>query len=229
MIIEKLNVGYRKADVLKELTVEFKHGEINGLVGMNGAGKTTLLRTIFGTLKQASGTIELEIESIQKPIAFLETENFFYPKIKGKEYLEIFSKNNSIFKPEKWNQLFELPLNKLIDEYSAGMKKKLALMGVIALDKPILMLDEPFNGVDLESNEKIKMVLQKLQEKGKTILVTSHILEALTDICAQITVLFEGKADFTAQKGEYHNLKSQLNQRITNKASIIIDDIFNEQ
>jgi ABC-2 type transport system ATP-binding protein len=229
MIIEKLNVGYRKAVVLKDLTVKFKHGEINGLVGMNGAGKTTLLRTIFGTLKQASGTIDLEVESIQKPIAFLETENFFYPKIKGKEYLEIFAKNNSSFNPEKWNQLFELPLNKLIDEYSTGMKKKLALMGIIALEKPILMLDEPFNGVDLESNEKIKMVLQKLQEKGKTILVTSHILETLTDICAQITVLFEGKTDFTAQKGEYDNLKAQLNQRITDKASTIIDNIFNDQ
>ncbi|MFY0671860.1 MAG: ATP-binding cassette domain-containing protein [Bacteroidia bacterium] len=229
MIINRLTVAYRKNTVLKDLSVEFKHNEINGLVGMNGAGKTTLLRTIFGTLKANSGSIQLQEDSATKPIAFLETENFFYPKIKGGEYLEIFAKKNPSFDSVKWNQLFDLPLNKLIDDYSTGMKKKLALLGVIALDKPIIMLDEPFNGVDLESNEKIKLVLKRLQEKGKTIIVTSHILETLTDICAQITVLFEGKTDYTAFRGDYHNLKAQLNQRITDKASTIIDNIFNDQ
>ncbi|MGB0431535.1 MAG: AAA family ATPase, partial [Bacteroidia bacterium] len=142
---------------------------------------------------------------------------------------QIFGQSNSNFNPDKWNQLFELPLNKMVDEYSTGMKKKLALMGVIALDKPILMLDEPFNGVDLESNEKIKLVLKRLQENGKTIIVTSHILETLTDICHQISVLYEGKIELTSKHEEFDKLKLHLHQKINAKASVIIDNIFNEK
>jgi len=230
MEIRNLNVSYRKNHVLHDLNLDFAEESINGLVGMNGAGKTTLLRTIFGSKKPDTGSIVWKRETVRPAtIGFLETENFFYPKMKGGEYLNIFKLSNPKFNPEQWNALFELPLNKLVDEYSTGMKKKLALMGVIGLDKPILMLDEPFNGVDLESNEKIKLIIQKLKEQGKTIIVTSHILETLTTICDQISILYGGGVDQTASKENFDEVKDFLHRNISENAQSKIDKIFNEE
>lgn len=230
MEVQNLNVAYRKNHVLHDLNVNFIDSAINGLVGMNGAGKTTLLRAIFGSKKVDSGSINWNGESIRpSQVGFLETENFFYPKMKGIEYLEIFRLSNPGFVPEHWNELFELPLNKLVDEYSTGMKKKLALMGVIGLDKPILMLDEPFNGVDLESNEKIKLVIMKLKERGKTVIVTSHILETLTSICDQISILAKGQVVRTALKDEFEEVRQFLYTSITDSVQHKIDKIFDGQ
>lgn len=229
MDIQSLSVSYGKQKVLKDLNLTLKPNGVNGLVGINGAGKTTLLNTLAGLKKRDTGHVIWEgapLESSQ--IGFLETENYFYPKMKGREYLEVFALSNAKFNPDAWNALFGLPLDKLIEDYSTGMKKKLAIMGICGLDRPILFLDEPFNGVDLESNEKIKLVMRKLTEQGKTILVTSHILETLTTICDQISVLMEGTIERTAERPEYENLVIHLTQKISDSAQTKIDQIFND-
>lgn len=230
MRLQNINIHYRKNHVIKDLDLDLKEGGINGLVGMNGAGKTTLLRGIFGVKPLKSGTMLWQDKPLTtRMIGFLETENFFYPKMRASEYLDVFRLSNPKFNPENWNALFELPLERLVDEYSTGMKKKLALMGVIGLDKPILMLDEPFNGVDLESNEKIKLVLKRLQEHGKTIIVTSHILETLTSICDQISILYKGQIDRTASPEAFDEIGDYLRKTISSGAQAKIDKIFNEQ
>jgi len=229
MKISQVDIFYRKNHVIRDLSLEWQKGGINGLVGMNGAGKTTLLRGVFGSKELKNGSIEMDGKPVTSSmIGFLETENFFYPKMKASEYLEVFRLTNGSFSPESWNELFDLPLDRLVDEYSTGMKKKLALMGVIGLDKPILMLDEPFNGVDLESNEKIKLILKKLQEQGKTIIVTSHILETLTSICDQISILLNGKIDRTASREGFDEVSDYLRHTISSGAQATIDKIFND-
>src|SRR5690606_16503530 len=134
---------------------------------------------------------------------FLETEYFFYSYMKGREYLELLSAKNDHFDIEKWNGIFELPLHELIDTYSTGMKKKLAFLGVLALDRPVLILDEPFNGVDVESNEKLFQILLRLKNTGKIILLSSHILSSLTGICDKISCLEEGTFLKTYSQGEF--------------------------
>ena len=229
MEIKNLTVSFGKQRVLNALDLSLQPKAINGLVGINGAGKTTLLRSIFGIKKPESGAILWEGRSItSSDIGFLETENYFYPKIKGREYLEIFALKNPKFNPDTWNELFDLPLNKLIGDYSTGMKKKLAIMGVCGLDRPVLLLDEPFNGVDLESNEKIKLIIQKLAVQGKTILITSHILETLTSICDQISILMKGEIERTAQRSSYNALVEYLTETISLGAKEKIDRIFND-
>lgn len=230
MKLENVNIFYRKNHVIRDLQLEFQEGAINGLVGMNGAGKTTLLKGIFGTKPLKSGSITWQGTKVAaNAIGYLETENFFYPKMRASEYLEMFRLSNPKFSPENWNALFELPLDRLVDEYSTGMKKKLALLGVIGLDKPVLMLDEPFNGVDLESNEKIKLVLKRLKEQGKTIIVTSHILETLTSICDQISILYEGAISRTAETQDFDEVSDYLRQTISSSAQEKIDKIFDEK
>ena len=208
--IDNLQVNYGNNNVLNNLSLEISSNTIHGLVGLNGSGKTTLLNTIYGLKNKVQGIIRYDGEAIRRNnIAYLETINYFYPRITGKEYLHIFKTQNVNFDIDKWNTLFELPLNKLIDDYSTGMKKKLALMGIICLDREVLILDEPFNGIDLETVQKIKTLLLKLKIK-KTIIITSHILESLMPICDSISYLNDGKVEFTKGKKKFDEIENDI-------------------
>jgi len=208
--VDNLQVNYSNNNVLNKLSLKISSNTIHGLVGLNGSGKTTLLNTIYGLKKQVKGTIHYNDKVIKrKNIAYLETLNYFYPRIKGKEYLNIFKTQNPNFDIDKWNTLFELPLNKLIDDYSTGMKKKLALMGIICLDREVFILDEPFNRIDLETVQKIKTLLLKLKTK-KTIILTSHILESLIPICDSISYLNNGMIEFTKEKSNFHEIENDI-------------------
>jgi ABC-2 type transport system ATP-binding protein len=125
------------------------------------------------------------------------------------EYLKLFRTKNPAFDIGKWNEFFELPLNKLIETYSNGMKKKLALLGILALDREILMLDEPFNGLDLETVQKLKRLLPQLKS-SKTILITSHILESLLGICDSISYLNGGVIQFTRERKEFAGIEEEI-------------------
>ncbi len=208
--IDKLKVNYGNNNVLNELCLDIASNTIHGLVGLNGSGKTTLLNTIYGLKSKTKGTIHYYDEDIKRgKIAYLETINYFYPRITGKEYLSIFKTQNPKFEVDKWNTLFELPLNKLIDDYSTGMKKKLAIMGIICLDREVMILDEPFNGVDLDTVQKIKTLLLQLKSK-KTIIITSHILESLLPICDSISYLNNRKIEFTKNRNNFDEIESDI-------------------
>lgn len=155
--INNLTVSYKKGiNVIDNLNLTLEEGLIHGIVGLNGAGKTTLLNTMFGLKKSDAGTILANDREItKKEVAYLVTENYFYSNITGNEYLKLFKNIN--FDVLQWNELFNLPLDTVIDEYSTGMKKKLALLGVLKQDKSIIILDEPFNGLDIETCRIIRM------------------------------------------------------------------------
>jgi ABC-2 type transport system ATP-binding protein len=214
-----IHLSYGKEVVISGLNLHVPPQSVMGLVGVNGVGKTTLLNAIFGTKPLSQGKIEWEGSPLQpRQIAFLETEQFFYPKITGREYLEICRLANKKADVDGLNALFDLPLHKLVDTYSTGMKKKLAFMGVLALDRPLLLLDEPFNGVDLESVERIKLAINHLRLGGKTILLTSHILETLTDICDKIAVLVHRGGAESYEKAQFAELTQHMQQTLRSKA-----------
>lgn len=207
--INDLTVSYEKNEVLKNLSIEFNQHQIHGIVGLNGAGKTTLLRAIYGLKNIDSGEISIHDGSNKKTIAFLETVNFFYPKITGFEYLKLINTGNEK-DIELYNSLFDLPLNKLIEHYSTGMKKKLAFMGVLSLKRPVIFFDEPFNGIDLDSYETMKRIIVELSKRDKLILITSHILESLTSICDCIHVLNNKTISKTYLRNEFNQMESDL-------------------
>lgn len=208
--IDNLNVKYKDNHVLKNLCLKIPEQSAHGLVGLNGSGKTTLLNTIYGLKEKESGSISCNSAPVTKnSIAFLEASNYFYPYITGKEYLSMFKTQNTGFDIDKWNDLFELPLNKLVDNYSTGMKKKLALMGAICLNREIMILDEPFNGVDLDTVQKIKTLLLRLKA-SKTIIITSHILESLLSLCDYLSYLNNGVIQFTKEKKEFSSVEHEI-------------------
>lgn len=225
--ISKLSISYQKnKKVIDLLNLELSTGNIHGIVGLNGSGKTTLLNAIFGIKKVDSGEIVFDEQKLTKKlISYLVTENYFYSNISGREYLSLFK--NEQFNADKWNELFSLPLDEIIDSYSTGMKKKLALLGILKQDKLIMILDEPFNGLDIETCRIIRSILLRLKEKGKTIIITSHIIETLTNLCDYIHFLEDGKIKFTKDKQGFQAFETEIFDSIEKKNFRIISDLIN--
>ena len=117
----------------------------------------------------------------------------------------------------EWNELFLLPLDAIIDDYSTGMKKKLAILGILKMDKPIMILDEPFNGLDIETCRIVRSLLLKMKESRKTIIVTSHIIETLTNLCDYIHYLEKGTIQFSRKKEQFPAFEKDLFESIENK------------
>jgi ABC-2 type transport system ATP-binding protein len=224
--IENLVVSYDKSrPVIDQLNLSIADNTINGIVGLNGAGKTTLLNAVFGLKSIDSGIIKHNDLKIRKTeMSFLETDNYFYSNITGREYLALFK--NPRFDTDKWNRLFSLPLEIIIDDYSTGMKKKLALMGILKQDKPVMILDEPFNSLDIESCRIIRQVLINLKEQNKTILVTSHIIETLTNLCDFIHYMVKGKIKFSKDKSGFGEFEKELFASIESKNEDLINELM---
>ena len=224
--IKNLSISYQaNKRVIDSLNLSLSANAVHGIVGLNGSGKTTLLNAIFGLKKPDSGDILSEEQKLtKKQISYLVTENFFYSNITGREYLSLFK--NEVFNPDKWNELFSLPLDQVIDSYSTGMKKKLALLGILKQDKPIMILDEPFNGLDIETCRIIRSILLRLKEKGKTIIITSHIIETLTNLCDYIHFLENGKIKFSKDKSGFAAFEREIFDSIEKKNIGIISDLI---
>ncbi len=226
--IENLSVSYGNNTVLNTLNWKIPSGEIHGLVGLNGSGKTTLLNTIFGIKKRDTGVILFNNLALNKTnISYLETVNFFYPRITGKEYLKLFQSKNPDFDFNNWNRLFELPIEKLIEKYSTGMKKQLAFIGALAAPKPLLILDEPFNGVDLETTQKFRNVILALKKSNRTIIITSHILESLTGICDTMSLIKDKKIAFRVDKTEFGGIEKRIFKQLDSDSEQIISELIN--
>lgn len=225
--INELVVAYGENTVLKGVQLDCEPGTIHGVLGRNGAGKTTLFRAIYGFKRPLSGTISFNEQAVtSRSIAMLETNPFFYSYMKGKEYLEIVGAERPKFQVEQWNKIFDLPLDELIDNYSTGMRKKLAFLGILTLDRPIMILDEPFSGVDVESNEKIYQILNRLKAQGKTILLSSHILSSFTGVCDRISVLVEGRVEKTYEQSEFAVLEAAIRLDIHQNIKSTLDELF---
>ncbi len=224
--ILNLSVSYnKKENIINKLDLSLNMGLIHGIVGLNGAGKTTLLNTLFGLKKPDSGTILFDDRKINKTqVAYLPTENFFYSNITGHEYLGLFK--NESFDIDQWNRLFDLPLNNIIDSYSTGMKKKLALLAILKQDKPLMILDEPFNGLDIETCRIIRMILLRLKDRNKTILITSHIIETLTNLCDYIHYLEKGRIKYSHDKSSFAEFEREVFEKIEKENIELIQSLI---
>ena len=233
-MLKATNISFRYSadgpDIIRNLNLEMGAGAIHGILGPNGSGKTTFLNLLSGELVADEGTLEINGEDLERDhIAWLPTHPFFYPLITGREYLALFELKNAGFDVEGWNQVFELPLDMLVDEYSSGMKKKLALMGVLSYDRPVLMLDEPFNNLDLDTNRIVADLLRKLAEKGTLVHITSHILEILTETAAYIHTLEEGRISQTVPHADFDNWKRNYRTQAVDRAIRQVDDLLEKR
>lgn len=209
--IQELIVSFNGRAVIQNLGLEAAGGKIHGVIGLNGAGKSTFFNVLAGVLKPDSGEVLFDGKPLRAcDIAYLETNNFFYTGLTGREYLNVFPKTNRNFDLTIFQDLLQLPLDSLVATYSTGMKKKLALLAMLQQDKPVFLLDEPFNGLDLESNRTLELIMELLREKGKTVLVSAHILEPLLHTCDQIHLLQQGRFERTFERENYPEIRESL-------------------
>ncbi len=228
LTIDNLSVSYGTHTVLSQLDLSLERGGIHGIVGFNGAGKTTLLNAIYGIPVQRDCIRFDGTPLSRRDIAYLETESFFYSRITGRDYLKLFQARSGGFDFETLCSVFSLPLDHFVDSYSTGMKKKLALTGILSLDRKVLLLDEPFNGLDLESVSVLQLALRKLRAAGRLVVVTSHILESLSPLCDAIHLLQDGRIYKSYHPVEYPLLADKLRADAAAKYDAALSRVFGE-
>jgi ABC-2 type transport system ATP-binding protein len=212
--ITDLYKAYGRHEVLRGVNLAVRPGTIHGLVGANGAGKTTLINCLYGLETGFTGTVRASATgaAVRDITGLVPYEPYFYPRLTGREYVAfcLQARDKAVPDLQGWNQLLELPLDQYAEEYSAGMKKKLALLAVLVQDFAFLILDEPFNGLDLEANLLLKEILKRLRDRGTGLLLTSHILGTLTEVADEASVLIAGQVQRHYTAAEFGTLEADL-------------------
>jgi ABC-2 type transport system ATP-binding protein len=206
--IENLSMSYGSHTVLNGLNLQVHQGEFFGFLGQNGAGKSTTMRILTGLMRPTSGKARVAgIDVVKNPdavksqIGIVMEDIALYERLSSAEYLEFSGQMHGLSASEARRRtrilLEQLELtaaaDRLIGEYSQGMRKKTALAAALIHAPRILFLDEPFNAVDALSVRTLCNLLKHLtQEKGVTIFFTSHVFEVVERLCERIAVLHEG-------------------------------------
>lgn len=206
--IKNLCKTYGKLQAVTDLNLEVPEGEIFGFVGPNGAGKTTTMKIMCGLLKATSGEITLDGEDIIKNSKKIKEKigympDFFgvYDDLKVNEYLEFYASIYNI-KGEVRKKIIDdlLELVELghkreayVDSLSRGMKQRLCLARCLVHNPRLLVLDEPASGMDPRARVEMKEILKNLKSMGKTIIISSHILPELSELCTSIGIIDKGR------------------------------------
>lgn len=210
IIIEDLYKKYKGRDepVLNSLSMRIAEGEIFGLLGPNGAGKTTLISILYGLLKADSGHVRIlgkehpkSRKALSQHIGVVPQEYALYPTLTAAENLIYFGslfgipiKALKIRITEGLKQIGLLPFKDMrIETFSGGMKRRINLLAAILHKPPVLFLDEPTVGVDVQSKEAIIELLKQLNSEGTTIVYTSHHLNEAQNLCTKIAIMDAGR------------------------------------
>ncbi len=195
--VKNLNKSFNKIEVLKDINITFESGNIYGLIGRNGSGKSVFLKLLCGFYKPTSGKILYDGIDISgnntfpKDTRALIEKPCFLPDLTGLENLILLADiqkkigTNEIYKTLKDLNLYE-EKDKKYSTYSLGTKQKLGLAQVLMEDPKVIILDEPLNGIENKTAEKFREIIKKEKEKGKLIIIASHIKEDI-DTLADIT------------------------------------------
>ncbi len=221
--IENLKKTYGKVPALDGLNMNIGESSLYGFVGPNGAGKTTTIKIITGLLLPGSGTVTVNgVDAVREPEKLKESigyvPDFFgvYDNLKVSEYMEFFASCYGLdgLKARKryMELLGEVGLDEKVDFYvdglSRGMKQKLCLARALIHDPSLLIMDEPTSGLDPRTRYEFKEILKELREQGKTVLISSHILSELSEICTDIGIIEQGKI---VLEGNMEEILSRIN------------------
>ena len=198
--------GNKKA--VEDLSLEIEAGDIYGFIGQNGAGKTTTLRAVSGILDFEQGEIYIDGHNVKKePVvcksicAYIPDNPDIYDFLTGTQYLNYIA---DIFRVDqrtraerivKYADMFRIrdDLGKLISSYSHGMKQKLVIISALVHSPKLLILDEPFVGLDPEAAFKLKNVFKEMCEQGSAIFFSTHVLDVAEKLCNKIAIIKGGK------------------------------------
>lgn len=225
--INALATAYGKTKVLHDISFHVPAGICFGLIGLNGAGKTTLIKVLLGLRKPTEGSASIlgkepGAKEIKSQISYLP-EKFEPPAfLTGFEFID-FTQNlygrtasrEQILEAAAQLQLQPEALPRRVTTYSKGMRQKLGLMATLLTDCPLVILDEPMSGLDPRARILVKDAITSYQKRGRTVIICSHILADLDEMCPDIAVLHEGRLAFN---GSPETIKTQTGQNNLERA-----------
>ncbi|MDR6735715.1 MULTISPECIES: ATP-binding cassette domain-containing protein [unclassified Sphingobacterium] len=215
--LTNLSKSFGQHQVLREISYTFSGGKVYGIVGENGAGKTTLFRCLAG-LETATGTITSALQPLKNNLGYLTSDPYFMSKLTGEEYIYLLTDaRGKKIKNLSERNIFELPLKEYASSYSTGMKKKLALTATLLQNNNYYILDEPFNGIDLQSSIILTEIILRLKAMGKIILISSHIFSTLKDTCDEILVLEAGRISKSVKSDQFGDFEEEMKEKILKK------------
>lgn len=196
-------------EIIKQFSCQFSQKQITAIIGPNGSGKTTLMRTLSGIYQPDQG--EVIYSCGFQSLYFLQDSEILYPYLSGKDHLiyiqSIYKSKLMIEDIANDLEIFEL-LDKKVKSYSLGMKQQLLFAEAVISDADILILDEPFNGLDPSYSIQFKKVLKKLRDAGKTIIISSHILADLEELADKQIFIKKGMIMKILDQGENNASKN---------------------
>lgn len=236
--INSLNKNYKKVKALQELCFELQSGKLYGFIGTNGAGKTTTIDIIANVLKTDSGELEIFGEKLnpgdwkyKARVGFVLEKAKYIEHLTGKEFLEFSGIMQNLTNGDinlRSNELLELldlteKKDELIKSYSKGMRKKISLASAMIHNPDLLVLDEPLEGIDPVSSNRIKKMLKEFVKKNKTVFLSSHELNTLEDICDELIIIHKGKNIF---QGTIEKLKEKSGLNSTEISKTSLEELF---
>ncbi len=208
LTIEGLTKRYGTKTAVDHLSLHIKPGEIYGFIGHNGAGKTTTIKSCCGILNFDEGEILVKGMSMKKQplackkiMAYIPDNPDLYEFMRGIGYLNFIADIYGVGQEERkerirrYGQMFEIAddLGELISAYSHGMKQKLALMSALIHEPQLLIMDEPFVGLDPKATHQVKTLMRDICSQGGAIFFSTHVLEVAEKLCDEIAIIKQGK------------------------------------
>jgi len=227
--LEGVSKSYGKKKVVDKISFSIDKPEVFGLLGTNGAGKTTTIRMILGILKKDEGIITWNDKEVSRKVVnfgYLPEERGVYPKSKIMDQLIYFAalkginKEDAIKSINKWAKKLKVEeyLNMTAEKLSKGNQQKIQFMTAIIHDPELLVLDEPFSGLDPVNTEILKSIIIDLVKEGKYIIMSAHEMHTIEEFCTDLIILNKGK---TVLQG---NLKDIRNSYDANRVHIDVNE-----
>lgn len=206
--VKNVTGGYVHIPVLKDVSFQVADGELVGLIGLNGAGKSTTIKEIIGLLSPYQGQILIDGESLQtnpqgyrKKIGFIPETPSLYEELTLKEHLEVVAMaydldwEQAFVRAEKLLKIFRLDekLEWFPVHFSKGMKQKVMIICAFMVDPSLLIVDEPFLGLDPVAIDDLIRLLEEEKEKGTSILMSTHVLDSAEKMCDRFVILHQGR------------------------------------
>ena len=195
-----------RVEAVRSISFEIPAGQVFGLLGPNGSGKSTTLKMILGLLFPTAGSLEVlgnspRAVAVKQRIGYLPEESYLYPHLTPYETLAFYAR---LFRlpaataRERIEQLLEMiglahARHRPVGEFSKGMARRLGLAQALLNDPDLVILDEPTSGLDPQGTRQVKDLILALAARGKTVLLSSHLLADVEDVCRQIAILFNGR------------------------------------
>ncbi|MBX3448610.1 MAG: ABC transporter ATP-binding protein [Planctomycetaceae bacterium] len=229
--------GRRKVRAVNSLSLDVKKGEVFGLLGPNGSGKTTTIKMLLGLLFPTEGEISIlgrpatDVAKNER-IGYLPEESYLYRFLTAEETLDFYGRLFDMpasVRKERTEKLLSLvkithARKRQLKEYSKGMTRRIGLAQALINDPDLVLLDEPTSGLDPLGNRDMKDLILQLKEQGKTVLMCSHLLADVQDVCDRIAILYGGELKVLGRVDELLKSRDET-QILTSKLS---DDAINE-